>query len=80
MEFDTEFMQITSLEPFIYRLTENLNLLKFELWLLSVRTVFNAEASRHCGVSGRLQRPVRTVAQESTVLTWKLHGIFMDIF
>jgi hypothetical protein len=47
MEFDTEFIQITSLEPSIYRLTKNLNLLKFELWLLSVqmeislvRTVF----------------------------------------
>jgi len=47
----------------------------------SVRTVllwrpdiFNAEASRHCGAS------VWTVAQEPAVLTWKLHGIFMDIF
>jgi hypothetical protein len=53
----------------------------------SVRTVllwrpnvFNAKASRHCGASGLLQRPVWTVAQESTVLTWKLRGIFMDIF
>jgi hypothetical protein len=38
MEFDIEFIQITSLEPSIYRLTENLNLVKFELWLSSVRT------------------------------------------
>jgi hypothetical protein len=38
MEFNTEFMQITSLEPSIYKLTENLNLLKFELELSSVRT------------------------------------------
>jgi hypothetical protein len=42
--------------------------------------VFNAEASRHCGASGRLQSPVQTVAQGLVVLTWKLHGIFMDIF
>jgi hypothetical protein len=42
--------------------------------------VFNAEASRHCGASERLLRPIRTVAQEPVVLTWKLHGIFMDIF
>jgi hypothetical protein len=42
--------------------------------------VFNAEGSRHCGASGRLQRPIRTVEQELAVLTWKLHGIFMDIF
>jgi hypothetical protein len=39
-----------------------------------------AEDSKHCGASGRLQRPVRTVAQELAVLTWKLHGILMDIF
>jgi hypothetical protein len=38
MESITEFLKFTSLEPSIYRLTENLNLLKFELWLLSVRT------------------------------------------
>jgi hypothetical protein len=37
MEFDTEFIQITSLEPSIYRLTEILNMLEFELWLSSVR-------------------------------------------
>jgi hypothetical protein len=46
----------------------------------NVRTFFKAEASRHYGASGHLQTPVRTVAQEPTVLTWKLHGIFMDIF
>jgi hypothetical protein len=34
-----------------------------------VRTFFNAEASRHCGASGCLQRPVRTVAQEPAILT-----------
>jgi hypothetical protein len=38
------------------------------------------QSARHCGAFGRLQRLVRTVAQELTVLTWKLHGIFMDIF
>jgi len=38
MKFDTEFIQFTSLGPSIYRLTENLNLLKFGLWLSSVRT------------------------------------------
>jgi hypothetical protein len=37
MEFDTEFIQFTSLEPPIYRLKETLNLLKNELWLSSVR-------------------------------------------
>jgi hypothetical protein len=37
MEFDTEFIQFTSLEPSIYRLKETLNLHKFELWLMSVR-------------------------------------------
>jgi hypothetical protein len=47
------------------------------LWCLDV---FNAEASRHFGESGRLQRPVWTVAQEMAVLTWKLHEIFMDTF
>jgi len=31
MEFDTEFIQFTSLEPSIYRLKETLNLLKNEL-------------------------------------------------
>jgi hypothetical protein len=47
VEFVTEFIQFTSLEPFIYRLKEILNLDKFELWLSSVwmedflvRTVF----------------------------------------
>jgi hypothetical protein len=38
MEFVIEFIKFTSLESSIYRLTENLNLLKFELWLSSVRT------------------------------------------
>jgi hypothetical protein len=38
MEFDTEFIQLTSLGPSIYRLTENLNLLRFGLWLSSVQT------------------------------------------
>jgi hypothetical protein len=38
MEFDTEFIQLTSLGPSIYRFTENLNLLRFGLWLSSVRT------------------------------------------
>jgi len=37
-EVDTEFIQFTSLEPSIYRLKENLNLLKIRLWLSSVRT------------------------------------------
>jgi hypothetical protein len=32
MEFFTEFLLITSLEPSIYRLTENLLLLKIGLW------------------------------------------------
>jgi hypothetical protein len=38
MEFDTEFIQFTSLGPSIYRLIENLNPLKFRLWLSIVRT------------------------------------------
>jgi hypothetical protein len=38
MEFNTEFIQFTSLEPFIFRLKETLNLHKFGLWLSSVRT------------------------------------------
>jgi hypothetical protein len=37
MKFDTKFIQFTSLGLSIYRLTKNLNLLKFRLWL-SVRT------------------------------------------
>jgi hypothetical protein len=37
MEFDTKFIKFTSLEPSIYRLNENLNLLKIRLWLSSVR-------------------------------------------
>jgi hypothetical protein len=44
-----------------------------------VRTSSSLSAG-HWGVSGRLKRSVRTVAQEPAVLTWKLHGIFMDIF
>jgi len=32
MEFYIEFLQVTSLEPPIYRLTENLILFKFRLW------------------------------------------------
>jgi len=31
MEFDTEFIQLTSLGPSIYRFIENLNLLRFGL-------------------------------------------------
>jgi hypothetical protein len=38
MKFNTEFIQFTSLEPSIYRLKENLNILKIGLWLSSVRT------------------------------------------
>jgi hypothetical protein len=38
MEFDTEFIQFTSLEPSIYRLKETLNLLRFGLGLASVLT------------------------------------------
>jgi hypothetical protein len=52
----------------------------FKTMLLWRPDVFNTEGSRHCGASGRLPRPVQTVAQEPVVLTWKLHGIFMDIF
>jgi hypothetical protein len=47
MEFYIEFLQVTSLEPPIYRLTENLILFKFGLWrvtsgqsLSCVRIVF----------------------------------------
>jgi hypothetical protein len=162
MKFYTKFLQITSLESSIYRLKENLILLKFGLWWVGVRTevslfrtvfcdrlfrrsslsllsvlvketqnilecwvvsrhvamssgrlaetfqivsteiqlrveigeawpsvqtvllwrpdVSKAEASIHWGASGCLQRPVQTVAQEPAVLTWKLHGIFIDIF
>jgi hypothetical protein len=36
MEFDTEFIQFTSLEPSIYRLKETLNLLKIGLWLRTI--------------------------------------------
>jgi hypothetical protein len=38
MEFYIEFIQITSLELSIYRLTENLILLKIELWQVGLRT------------------------------------------
>jgi hypothetical protein len=38
MEFYTEFLQITSLEPSIYKFTENLILLKFGLWRVGVWT------------------------------------------
>jgi hypothetical protein len=38
MEFNTKFIQFTSLEPSIYRLKENRNLLKIGLWLSRVRT------------------------------------------
>jgi hypothetical protein len=37
MEFYTEFLQVTSLEPSIYKLTENLILFKFELWRVTSR-------------------------------------------
>jgi hypothetical protein len=37
---------------------------------------------RHCGTSGHLQRPVRTVAQEpadlSWFLQWTLHGYLLE--
>jgi hypothetical protein len=53
MKFDTEFIQLTSLGPSIYSLTENLNLLRFGLWLLSVQadvshvqTVFSDHLSK----------------------------------
>jgi hypothetical protein len=58
---------------------ENLDLAS-ERCCPDVRTFFNTEDSRLCGASGRLQWPVWMVAQELVVLTWKLHGIFMDIF
>jgi hypothetical protein len=38
MKFYTEFLQLTSLEPSIYRLKENLILLRIGLWLWSVCT------------------------------------------
>jgi hypothetical protein len=41
-------IKFTSLEPSIYRLTENLNLLKFELWLSSVRTKVNLVQTVFC--------------------------------
>jgi len=34
----------------------------------------------HWGAFGCLQRPVRTVVQEPTVLSWILQGLFIDIF
>jgi hypothetical protein len=34
-------------------------------------------SARHCGASGRLQRPVRTVAQELAVLPW-IHEYLRD--
>jgi hypothetical protein len=37
MEFDIESIQFKSLEPSIYRLNENLNLMKIGLWLSSIR-------------------------------------------
>jgi hypothetical protein len=48
MEFDTKFIQFTSLEPSIYRLQENLNLLKIRLWLSSVRTENNYVRTVFC--------------------------------
>jgi hypothetical protein len=48
MEFVTEFIQFTSLEPFIYRFTKNLNQLKFELWLSSVWTKVNLVRNVFC--------------------------------
>jgi hypothetical protein len=53
--------------------------LAFGLCCSNVRTSSSLSV-RHCGASGRLQRLVQTAAQEPTVLTWKLHGIFVDIF
>jgi len=53
LEFYTEFLQLTRLEPSIYRLKENLILLNFELYQVGVRTevsldriVFNDRLSR----------------------------------
>jgi hypothetical protein len=53
MEFYTKFLQNTSLEPFIYRLTENLILINFKIWqvvfrwsLSCVWTVFCDRLSR----------------------------------
>jgi hypothetical protein len=53
--------------------------------LVSGRCCFDVRTSsslsvRHCRASRRLQRLIRTVTQESVVLTWKLHGIFIEIF
>jgi hypothetical protein len=41
MEFYTKFLQITSLEPSIYRLIENLILLKIRLWRVAVQIEVN---------------------------------------
>jgi hypothetical protein len=53
MKFYIEFLQITSLEPSIYRHTENLILLKIGLWgegvrmeVRLVRTIFCDRLSR----------------------------------
>jgi hypothetical protein len=50
MEFDTEFIQFTSLEPPIYRLKETLKLLKNGLWLSSVRTEVSHVRTVFCNI------------------------------
>jgi len=50
MEFDTEFLQFTSLEPPIYRPKETLNLLRNGLWLSSVRTEVSHVRTAFCDI------------------------------
>jgi hypothetical protein len=67
MEFDTEFLQFTSIEPPIYRLKETLTLLRNGLWLSTVRTEIS---------------PVRTIFCDTfseTTQSWRLSGHLMDV-
>jgi len=50
MEFDTEFIQNTSLGLSIYRLTGNQILLRFGLWLSSVQTEVSHVQTVFCDI------------------------------
>jgi hypothetical protein len=75
MEFDTEFTQLTSLGLSIYRLIENLNLLRFGLWLSSVWTEVSHVHTVFCD---RLSKTAQFYPYQ--VHVWTSWPIFRTVF
>jgi hypothetical protein len=66
MKFYTEFLQITSLDPSIYRLTKNLILLKIVLWRVASRRLLTLVQTVFCD---RLSRIAQFFSKQDHVRT-----------